>query len=70
MDISMPEMDGLTATKEIKKFRKDLPVVAVTAFARQEEKDKFLKAGCDDYIAKPIDEKLLLESIYHLLKRD
>lgn len=70
MDISMPEMDGLTAAKEIKKIRKDIPIVAVTAFARQEEKDKFLDAGCDDYIPKPIDEKQLLEAIYRLLKED
>ncbi|MBU2650868.1 MAG: tetratricopeptide repeat protein [Bacteroidetes bacterium] len=70
MDISMPEMDGLTATRLIKEFRPSLPVIAVTAFARQEEKEKFLNDGCDDYIPKPIDEKQLLDSIYHLLHKE
>jgi len=70
MDISMPEMDGLTATKLIKEFRPTLPIIAVTAFARQEEKEKFLNEGCDDYIPKPLDEKQLLDSIYHLLHKE
>jgi CheY-like chemotaxis protein/two-component sensor histidine kinase len=63
MDISMPKLDGLSAAVAIKKFRKDLPIVAVTAFAKTEEKEKFLNSGCDDYIAKPIAEEELMDAI-------
>jgi CheY-like chemotaxis protein len=63
MDISMPELDGLAATMEIKKFHKELPIIAITAFAKAEEKEKFLKLGCDDYISKPIDEEVLMKAI-------
>jgi signal transduction histidine kinase len=63
MDISMPKLDGLSAAVAIKKFRKDLPIVAVTAFAKAEEKEKFLNSGCDDYIAKPIAEEELMDAI-------
>ena len=60
MDIKMPIMDGLTATKKIKKFKKELPVVAVTAYAREEEQEESRLAGCDDIVVKPISiEKLL-----------
>jgi signal transduction histidine kinase/DNA-binding response OmpR family regulator len=66
MDIKMPEMDGYTATRLIKKFRKDLPVISITAYATEREKDESSKAGCDDYIAKPIkiDELLPLINEY------
>ncbi|MFO8129597.1 MAG: tetratricopeptide repeat protein [Bacteroidales bacterium] len=67
MDISMPKLDGLSAAIEIKKNRPELPIIAVTAFARNEEKEKFLKSGCDDYIAKPVNEDELLQSIYRFL---
>jgi len=63
MDISMPKLDGLSAAIAIKKFRDKLPIIAVTAFAKAEEKEKFLNSGCDDYIAKPIGEEELMEAI-------
>jgi PAS domain S-box-containing protein len=63
MDIQLPSIDGLTATKEIKLFRKDLPIIAQTAYAMHGDKQKALDAGCSDYIAKPIDPKMLLEII-------
>ena len=60
MDIQLPELDGYTATQQIKQFRKELPVIAQTAYALTDEKDKCLKAGCIDYLAKPyIASKLL-----------
>ncbi len=60
MDIKMPEMDGYTATTSIKKFRKNLPVIAITAYEEEREKEESSKAGCDDYMAKPIKiDKLL-----------
>lgn len=51
MDIKMPEMDE--ATKEIRKFNKNVPVIAQTAYAFSGDEEKALQAGCNDYIAKP-----------------
>jgi CheY-like chemotaxis protein len=62
MDIMMPEMDGLTAMREIRRRPewKKLPIVALTAKAMRDDQEKCLEAGANDYIAKPLDvEKLL-----------
>jgi CheY-like chemotaxis protein len=62
MDIMMPEMDGLTAMREIRKLGewKNLPIIALTAKAMADDHDKSLAAGANDYISKPLDvEKLL-----------
>jgi CheY-like chemotaxis protein len=64
MDIKMPLLDGYSATREIKKINKSVPVIAQTAYALSEEKDKSLAAGCDDYIAKPISYEDLLSTIH------
>jgi len=63
MDIQLPILDGLEATAQIKEFRADLPIIAQTANAMEEDKPNILAAGCDDYIAKPIDRKDLLKKI-------
>ena len=63
MDIKMPLLDGYSATREIKKIDKNVPVIAQTAYALSEEKEKSLAAGCDDYIAKPISYEDLLITI-------
>ena len=55
MDIKMPVMNGLDATRAIKSIKPQLPIVAQTAYALDEEKQKCFQAGCDDYISKPID---------------
>ncbi len=63
MDIKMPVMNGFEAITEIRKFRKDLPVIAQTAFSSQDEINKCLETGCIDYVTKPIDIKLLIQKI-------
>lgn len=61
MDLQIPNMDGYEATKKIKEFRKNIPIIAQTAHVLEEDKNKSIKAGCDDYIPKPIDKNKLLE---------
>ena len=66
----MPEMDGLETTRTIRKNEgtgdKHLPIIAMTAHAMIGDKDKYLTAGMDDYISKPIHTKQLLEMIERL----
>ncbi|MFO7673200.1 MAG: PAS domain S-box protein [Lutibacter sp.] len=59
MDIKMPKMDGHEATKQIKEFRPNLPIIAQTAFSSPEEKEKAFLSGCNDFIAKPISKDVL-----------
>jgi len=63
MDLKMPKMDGLTATQKIREFNQDVNIIAQTAFALEGDQEKALKAGCDDYITKPIDEETLFTII-------
>ena len=63
MDIKMPDMNGYEATREIRKFNSNVVIIAQTAYGLAGDKDIALEAGCDDYIAKPIDEKILLEKM-------
>ncbi|MFT5022909.1 MAG: signal transduction histidine kinase [Colwellia sp.] len=69
MDIQMPIMDGLTATRQIrqqKEFHR-LPIIAMTAHAREEDKQRSLAAGMNKHMAKPISAELLLSSILEVL---
>jgi CheY-like chemotaxis protein len=63
MDIRMPKLDGLEATREIKKIRSKLPIIVQTAYPDEGTKDESFKAGCIDYITKPMDIPKLLETI-------
>ncbi len=65
MDLSLPTMDGWTATAKIKKIEKvkDIPIIALSAHAMPEHRDRALKAGCSDYDTKPVDIKRLLSKI-------
>ena len=54
MDIQIPELDGYEVTKIIKEININTPVIAQTAYAMSQDRDRALSAGCDDYISKPI----------------
>ena len=71
MDLKMPVMDGWEATKALRQtdWGKDLPVIALTAQAVERDEEKALRAGCNDYIAKPImDYSILKKKVEKLLK--
>jgi len=68
MDIKMPEMNGLEATRSIKSFRKDVPIIVQTAFAMEEDRRNCIAIGCDDFLAKPIRYKILIDSLRKFLK--
>ncbi len=63
MDIRMPMMDGIEATRQIRQFNKDVIIIAQTAYAFAGDSEKALEAGCNDYISKPINKTLLFELI-------
>ena len=63
MDILLPEMDGYEATRKIRTFNTKIIIIAQTAYALYGERERALKAGCDDYISKPLDNKQLKELI-------
>jgi PAS domain S-box-containing protein len=67
MDIQLPLMDGLEATRLIKEVRNDIPVIAQTAYAMAGDKEKMKVAGCDDYIPKPLNSSQLLAVLNHFL---
>lgn len=69
MDIQMPQMDGITALKRIKQGKlSDSPVVAITAFADEGDRDSFLKMGFDEFMTKPIRPKKFFEVINRALE--
>ena len=63
MDLKMPVMDGFEATSVIKSFRKDLPIIAVTAFSSTEDRKKAMNAGCDEFITKPLKKEMLMDTL-------
>lgn len=66
MDIQMPEMDGVTATRKIRSLPGpvgNIPIIAMTANSMQGDREKYLEAGMDDYVAKPIDQRELFNAI-------
>jgi len=69
MDILLPEMDGYEATRQIRKFNKDVIIIAQTAYALEGDKEKTIAAGCDDYISKPIEADELKQLIVKYLKK-
>jgi CheY-like chemotaxis protein len=67
MDIKMPVMDGLDATKAIKLLYPKMPVIAQTAYAQMTEKEKAFQVGCDAYLTKPINIAVLYKTLQGLL---
>jgi PAS domain S-box-containing protein len=68
MDMQLPIIDGYSATRQVKRLRPDVPIIAQTAFALAEDKHNCIDAGCDDYLSKPIDRELLFNAISRNLK--
>ena len=66
MDIKMPDMDGYEATRQIRRFNRDLIIIAQTAYSLVGDREKAVAAGCNDYISKPIDKRLLIDLINKL----
>jgi two-component system sensor histidine kinase EvgS len=60
MDIRLPDIDGYEATRLIKQQKPGIKIIAQTAYAAEDDKQRALDAGCVDYISKPIDRELLL----------
>lgn len=74
MDIQMPHMNGYLLTSKIRESERislsNIPIIAMTAYSRFEDKEKCLRAGMDDYISKPIDIELLIDKISSILKKN
>ncbi len=68
MDIRLPDISGYEVTRIIKRINPDIPIVAQTAYALEEDKEKVFDAGCDEYIAKPIQEEALIRILEKYLK--
>ncbi|MBI1272884.1 MAG: response regulator [Alphaproteobacteria bacterium] len=73
MDISMPEMDGMTATREIRALgmvASDLPIIAMTALAMAGDRERCIAAGMNDYIRKPIERRALEQTVQRWLRKN
>jgi CheY-like chemotaxis protein len=71
MDIGLPIMDGLSAAVILKKDEKtkDIPILALTSYAMKGDKEKILAAGCEGYIAKPINTRTFADEVRSILSR-
>ncbi len=70
MDVKMPGMDGLEATRRIRAFDPSVPIVAVTAFAYDRDRQKALDAGASEYLSKPLNGERLRQTLRELLSEE
>jgi CheY-like chemotaxis protein len=70
MDLKMPELDGIEATRKIRIFNKQVPIIAQTAFVMAEEKEESLRAGCNQFVTKPLDRTIIMELIDGYFKKE
>jgi len=70
LDVMMPEMDGFTLAKEIKKINSKVPFIFLTAKSLKEDMLEGFRTGADDYITKPFDSEVLLFKLHAILKRN
>jgi len=68
MDMKMPGMDGLEATRQIRKTLPYIPIIALSAYVSSEDEEKAIKAGCNEYIIKPVNKIKLLETLSKVIK--
>ena len=69
MDIKMPELNGDEVTREIRKFNKDVIIIAQTGLVLSTDKEGLIKSGCNDYISKPINKDELVTLIQNYFKK-
>ena len=67
MDVKMPIMDGLEATKAIKEKHPDLPIVALTANAFDSDRQLAMEVGCNDFLSKPVSSEECIETIKRII---
>jgi CheY-like chemotaxis protein len=72
MDLSLPKLDGLAATRQIRQYKesRNTPIVAISAHDSPESRTEALAAGCDEYVTKPIDFDQLGEVLKHFLSAE
>jgi CheY-like chemotaxis protein len=69
MDLQMPVLDGYSATKHIREFNKEIPIIALTASASTDIQQKTRESGMDDYLSKPFKPNDLFDTIYKHIRR-
>lgn len=69
MDMQLPKMNGLEVTRHVKEKLdfEHIPIIALTAYAMEGDREKFLQSGCDDYLAKPIDIREFLNMVERMI---
>ena len=68
MDMRLPGINGFDATRLIKRIRPEIPIIAQTAYAMENEKKQCIEAGCDHYMTKPFDQEVLFEVLHEYLQ--
>ena len=70
LDVMMPKMDGYEAAREIRKFSKTIPIIAVTAYSFSSDKEKVMENGFNGYVPKPVDAHILKEKLHSTIKQN